>query len=82
MMIKKNTVAEKLSAYLNHKLGKEKLVSWCEDAMQEGTFEDTKVQEIVARFGVSDAKNFEVTFEELSAMLEQLGYHVKVEVVA
>jgi cobyrinic acid a,c-diamide synthase len=74
-------VADKLAKYLNHKLGKETLVAWCEDAMQEETFEDARVQKAVARIGVADVRNFEISFEELSYMLEQLGYHVKVEVV-
>ncbi len=80
-MITKKTLADQLQKYLNQKLTKEDLIQWCENVMQEEEFEADTVQEIVARIGLMDAKNFEVSYEDLSGMLNSIGYHVKVEVV-
>jgi len=49
--------------------------------MQEAEFESEDIQEIVARLGLMDATNFDVSYEELSDMLARLGYKLKVEVV-
>ena len=81
MRISKNIVIQKLANYLNHRMTKEELVQWCEQVMQEDTFESTVVQEIVGRIGLMDSKNFEVSYEDLSVMLNRLGHHLKVEVL-
>lgn len=80
MTVTRKVVAEQLGRYLNHTVLKEELIDWCERMMQEENFEDRVVQEIVARIGLMDAKNFEVSYEELSDMLHRLGYTLKVEV--
>jgi len=80
MHISKNTVVERLAGYLNRKISKEELIQWCEQVMQEDTFDDPVVQEIVGRIGLMDAKNFDVSYEDLTDMLSRLGYHLKVEV--
>jgi cobyrinic acid a,c-diamide synthase len=80
MHISKNTVVERLASYLNRKISKEELIQWCEQVMQEDTFDDPVVQEIVGRIGLMDAKNFDVSYEDLTDMLSRLGYHLKVEV--
>ncbi len=71
-------MAKQLSHYLNHELSKEKLIAWCEHHMQEAAFESEDIQEIVARLGLMDATNFDVSYEELSEMLTRLGYKVEV----
>ena len=81
MHVTKQMIVDQLTHYLNHHISKEQLISWCEGAMQEGTFANNVVQEITARIGLMDAKNFEVSYEDLSLMLEQLGHKLKVEVV-
>jgi len=81
MKVSRQMVADHLARYLNRKLRKEELIDWCEQVMREDSFENGSVKEIVARIGLMDAKNFEVTYEDLSAMLERLGYQLKVEVV-
>ena len=81
MNVSKKMVADQLANYLNHKVAKEELIEWCEGLMQDATFESNVVQEIVARIGLMDAKNFEVSYEDLSDMLKRLGYQLKVEVL-
>ena len=79
MTVTRKTIADQLVRYLNHTVSKEELIEWCERLMQEETFEPGSVQEIVARIGLMDAKNFEVSYEDLTAMLSRLGYQLKVE---
>lgn len=81
MIITKQLVAEQLSGYLNHETSKEQIVVWCEHQMQEATFESDAIQQVVARLGIMDADNFDVSYEELSDMLGRLGYKLKVDVV-
>jgi cobyrinic acid a,c-diamide synthase len=80
-MITKISVVDKLKKYLNQIITKEELIYWCESLMQEESFESNEVQEVVARLGLMDAKNFEVSYEELIEILHQLGYHLRVEIV-
>jgi hypothetical protein len=81
MTITKSEVAKQLSSYLNHQLSKEDLIAWCEHHMQESSFESDGTQEIVARLGLMDATNFDVSYEELSEMLIGLGYTLRVELI-
>lgn len=81
MTITRKIVAEKLEGYLNHRISRAELIDWCERAIQEEVFETPIVQQIIAQIGLMDARNFEVSYEELSEMLSNLGYHLKVEVL-
>ncbi len=49
--------------------------------MQENLFENENVQRIVARIGLMDTVNFEVSYEDLASMLNQIGFKLKVEVI-
>ena len=84
-VITSKIVAEKLSAYLHHELGINELVDWAENMMMEGDFEEENyetLREIVSRLGVADVKAFGLTWEDCERFLNQLGYEVRVEVVA
>ncbi len=84
-VITSKMVADKLSAYLRHELTIQELVDWAENAMMEGDFEAEKyetLREIVGRLGVADVKAFGLTWEDCERFLNQLGYAVRVEVVA
>lgn len=78
-------VAEKISAYLHHKLKLSELVDWAENIMMEGDFEKENyetLRKIVSRLGVADVKAFGLTWEDCEQFLNQLGYTVRVEVTA
>lgn len=81
MIISGKMVADKLLSYLNHDISKETLIDWCERLVNDEIFENEIAQEVVARIGLMDAKNFEVSYEDLTEMLGRLGYRLKVEVV-
>ena len=84
MVIRKN-VADKLSAYLHHELKLEEWVDWAENVMMESDFEKQDyemLRDVVSRLGLADVKAFGLTWEDCKKFLNQLGYAVRIEVVA
>ena len=85
MTITKQLVADKLGAYLQHKLSLTQLVDWAEAAVMEENFAETDVEalrSVVGRLGVADVRAFGMTWEDCEQMLGQLGFSARVEVVA
>lgn len=71
-----------ISAYLEGKISLKELVNWAEDMIANG-FEANPVEsEIIYRLGVADAENFELSWEDLAQMLNQLGYRVRLQLQA
>lgn len=84
MMITKQTVAERLAAYLRHDISLGQLVDWAENAVMDGEFDERDsgvLSTMVARLGVADVRAFGLTWEDCEAMLRTLGYDARVEVV-
>ena len=78
-------VADKLASYLHHELSIAELVAWAETAMLDGEFANENyetIRGIVSRLGVADVKAFGLTWEDCEWFLSQLGYTVRIEVVA
>ncbi|MEX2175631.1 MAG: hypothetical protein WD872_14805 [Pirellulaceae bacterium] len=83
-MITKQTVAERLAAYLRHDISPAELVDWAENAVMDGEFDEQDngaLLAMVARLGVADVRAFGLTWEDCEAMLRALGYDARVEVV-
>ena len=84
-MITRETVREKLVAYLNRRLTLTDLVHWSEDALLNDEIDerDTVIlRDIVARLGLADVRQFGLTWEDCYDFLARLGYIVEVKVVA
>jgi hypothetical protein len=84
MKITRQTVADKLRAYLRHELPLTQLVDWAEQAMSEGEFDEQDFQSIrdaVAKLGLADVKAFGLTWEDCESLLKRLGYSLQVDVV-
>jgi hypothetical protein len=84
MLITKQTIAEKIGAYLRHKISLSQLVDWAENVMMEGQFDDESIAiapAVVARIGVADVRAFGLTWEDCEEMLRTLGYDARIEVV-
>jgi len=84
MVITDKTVADKLSAYLHHRITLEKLVDWAEDAMMDGIFDPKrarKIRPVVARLGLADVKAFGLAWDDCKRLLKKLGYAAHVDVV-
>ena len=84
MLITKQTIAEKIAAYLRHEISLAQLVDWAENAMMEGQFDSESMDvapAVVARLGVADVRTFGLTWDDCEDMLRTLGYDARVEVV-
>jgi len=85
MLVTRQTVAQKLAAYLHHELSLAQLVSWAEDAVQDGEFAEQDLEAlrfVVPRLGVADVRAFGLTWEDCESLLDRLGYRTRVEVFA
>ena len=85
MTITKQTVADKIAAYLRHDISLTELVSWAEEAMMEGEFAEQDagvLPDAVARLGVADVRAFGLTWEDCEQLLRKLGYAARVDIVA
>jgi hypothetical protein len=84
MTITRQTVAEKLVAYLHHQTPLAQLVDWAENAVMAGEFPSADapmLTQVVARLGVADVRAFGLTWEDCEQMLRALGYTVRLELV-
>ena len=85
MPITKQTVVNKIAAYLRHDISLAELVSWAEEAMMEGEFAEQDagvISDAVARIGVADVRAFGLTWEDCEQLLRKLGYAARVDIVA
>lgn len=85
MTITKQTVADKIAAYLHHEISLAELVDWAERAMMEGEFEESSasvLSGVIGRLGVADVRAFGLAWEDFEQMLRQLGYSSRVEIFA
>lgn len=84
MTVTKQTVADKIAAYLRHELPLAELVDWAERALMEAEFEEQDAETIaavVSRLGLADVRAFGLTWEDCEALLRRLGFTPRVEVV-
>lgn len=84
MRITNQVVAAKLSAYLQYRLPLPKLVDWAEKSIMDGDFDGDDshaLAQLVGRIGLADVREFGLTWEECSAILNELGYGVHVDVI-
>jgi hypothetical protein len=85
MTITKKTVAHKIAAYLHHEITLAQLVDWSERALMDGELaaRDAKtLSSVIARLGVADVRAFGLAWDDCEALLHQLGFSPRVEVVA
>jgi hypothetical protein len=85
MVITRETVAQKLAAYLHHEISLADLVDWAQMAMMDGELEDVDhdaIRDAVARLGLADVRAFGLTWEDCEAILKRLGYDTRIEIIA
>lgn len=85
MTITKDIIADRIAAYLHHRIGSDELVGWAESAVMDGEFDPVdaaNLTEVVARIGVADVRAFGLSWEACEALLRRLGYSARIEVVA
>jgi hypothetical protein len=85
MTITKQTVADKIAAYLHHEITQAQLVDWAERALMDGELAErdaATISAVVARLGVADVRAFGLAWDDCEQLLHQLGFSPRVEVVA
>ena len=85
MVITKQTVADKIAAYLRHDITVEQLVDWAENALMDGEFAEQDAATLAAaigRLGVADVRAFGLTWEDCEQLLRQLGFSTRIEIVS
>ena len=85
MTITKQTVADKIAAYLRHEISLAQLVDWSECALMDGEHAERDAEtlsSVIARLGVADVRAFGLTWEDCEDLLRKLGFASRVEVVA
>jgi hypothetical protein len=83
-LVTRETVAEKLAAYLHHDLSLADLVAWAESALMEGEFDPVHfdaIRDVVARLGVADVRAFGLAWEDCEQLLTRLGYSAQISIV-
>ncbi len=83
-MITRETVRDKLMAYLNRQLTLADLVDWAESVLLNDDLDERKatvLRDIVGRIGVADVREFGLTWEDCYDFLARLGYIVEVKAV-
>ncbi len=85
MLITRQTVAERIAAYLHHKSTLAQLVDWAENAVMESEFAEEDMEtlrKVFSRLGVADVRAFGLTWEDCEQLLQELGYSARVDIVA
>ncbi|MGD0091176.1 MAG: hypothetical protein ABSE73_14765 [Planctomycetota bacterium] len=85
MLITKQTVAERIAAYLHHDITLTQLVDWAEKTLMESEFEDSGaavISAVVSRLGLADVRAFGLAWEDCEQLLKQLGFSARVDIIA
>jgi hypothetical protein len=85
MVITKQTVADKIAAYLHHDISVEQLVDWAENVLMDGEFAEqdaATLAAVVGRLGVADVRAFGLTWEDCEQLLRRLGFSTRIEIVS
>jgi hypothetical protein len=84
MVLTRKALADMLIKYVNRKIDLPTLVNWAEDMIKEADFEKGSfeiIREILARIGLSDVREFGLTWDDCYDYLKKLGYNIKVELL-
>jgi len=84
MKISKQAVAERIAAYLHHRITLDQLVDWAEDALMQGEFDEkdaNAIAAVVSRIGVADVRAFGLAWEDCEELLKQLGFSARIDIV-
>ncbi len=85
-MTTRQTILDKLNAYLNHQITLAELVNWAENTLIEPNIPEdedaNQIMDMLMYLGAADTRGFPLTWEVLSDFLERLGGNVRVIVEA
>ncbi len=82
MIVTKKVTAQKIFAYLNHKMSLDELVNWSETAIMEGNLAEKDMDvlmSVLGQLGLADVRSFGLTWEDCQSLMKKLGYSLQVE---
>jgi cobyrinic acid a,c-diamide synthase len=83
-VITREITASKIADYLHHEIDLDELVDWAERAMMDEDFDERDIEmlsQVIARVGLADVREFGLTWDDCEALLHQLGFEARVDVV-
>ena len=81
----RQTIADKLTAYLHGHLSQSALVDWAERTLMDANFDERDADllaDVIGRLGLADVAEFGLRWEDCENYLRKLGYRAHVEVEA
>lgn len=81
-MITKKIIADKLLAYLQHRMPLTDLVDWAEQNLMKGDYEDDNfhtIRNTLSQLGVADVKAFGLEWKDCEVIMEKLGFKLEVK---
>jgi hypothetical protein len=84
MIVTRKLLVEMLLKYINRAISLAELVDWAEEMVREADFEEGHfelIEDILARIGLADVREFGLTWDDCYDYLHKLGYNVKVELL-
>lgn len=84
-MITKKIIADKLLAFLQHRLSLQDLVNWSELSLMDSQYEDDNfhtIRNTLSQLGLADVKAFGLEWKDCESMMEKLGYKLEVNALA
>lgn len=84
-MITKEIIANKLLAYLQHRLSLADLVDWAERSLMNGSYQEDEfhtIRNALSQLGLADVKAFGLEWKDCEAIMESLGFKLEVKALA
>ncbi len=81
-MVTKKIIADKLLAYLQHRMSLSDLVDWAEQSLMKVDYEDDKfhtIRNTLAQLGMADVKAFGLEWKDCETIMENLGFKLEVK---
>jgi len=81
-MITRQSIANQLLNYLNHRISLAELVDWAEKLIMEGDAEEAYAKTIMqslGRIAAADVKEFGLLWEDCESIMQALGFTIKVD---
>ena len=80
-MLTRQSIADQLLNYLNHRIALAELVDWAEKSIMEGDAEEAYAKTIMqslGRIAAADVKEFGLLWEDCESIMHSLGFTIKV----
>ena len=84
MIVTRQTVTDRIAAFLHHRITLAQLVDWTENTLMEGEFDEkdaASISAVVSRLGVADVRAFDLTWADCEELFGQLGFSARIEIV-